>query len=331
MRISKEKLLNYANESGFRAEILEKVWTLMNILKEVNTHSYLKDRLVLKGGTALNLFLFNLPRLSVDIDLNYVGQPNRDLMQEERPKVEQALKSVCENMGMQLVRSPNSHAGSKWELTHESALGFQGTLEVDLNYMYRVPLWEPKKINSVEVAGEKATSITVLTPEELAAGKLSALFSRNASRDLFDSHYLLHNVPLDKDKLKAAVIIYGIMGPRDFRQVSLRDISFDESELQRKLIPVLRKNELKSGIGSIAWAKKTTQECQDAVKDLINFSISEKEFLDEFYNNGTLALSKIIKDDKLIKNIEQHPLIRWRTQVLADKAQTFSEENSIKI
>ena len=33
-----------------------------------------KNRLVLKGGTALNLFFFDLPRLSVDIDLNYVGK-----------------------------------------------------------------------------------------------------------------------------------------------------------------------------------------------------------------------------------------------------------------
>lgn len=52
MKISKEQLLNYSDEMGFRAEILEKVWMLMHILEEINNHSYLKDRLVLRGGTA---------------------------------------------------------------------------------------------------------------------------------------------------------------------------------------------------------------------------------------------------------------------------------------
>ena len=47
-------------------------------------------RLVLKGGTALNLFLFDLPRLSVDIDVNYIGSADRDVMLEERPTVDRA-------------------------------------------------------------------------------------------------------------------------------------------------------------------------------------------------------------------------------------------------
>jgi len=54
----------------------------------------LKNRLVLKGGTALNLFFFEVPRLSVDIDLNYVGKTERQEMLLERPEVERALESV---------------------------------------------------------------------------------------------------------------------------------------------------------------------------------------------------------------------------------------------
>jgi predicted nucleotidyltransferase component of viral defense system len=73
MQILKSELLEEATKVGFRPEILEKVWHLLGILDEINRHPFLKERLVLKGGTALNLFMFNLPRLSVDIDLNYVG------------------------------------------------------------------------------------------------------------------------------------------------------------------------------------------------------------------------------------------------------------------
>ncbi|HXN21293.1 MAG TPA: nucleotidyl transferase AbiEii/AbiGii toxin family protein [Candidatus Dormibacteraeota bacterium] len=50
-------------------------------------HSFLRNKLVLKGGTALNLFYLDLARLSVDIDLNYIG---REEMLSERPDVTKA-------------------------------------------------------------------------------------------------------------------------------------------------------------------------------------------------------------------------------------------------
>jgi predicted nucleotidyltransferase component of viral defense system len=70
MKISKEKLQQEAAVSGFKMEHLEKVFILMDLLKDFSSFLQLKEKFALKGGTALNLFFFNLPRLSVDIDLN---------------------------------------------------------------------------------------------------------------------------------------------------------------------------------------------------------------------------------------------------------------------
>jgi predicted nucleotidyltransferase component of viral defense system len=50
---------------------------LLELLAGLESHPYLRGRLALKGGTALNVFVFDLPRLSVDIDLNYVGAADR--------------------------------------------------------------------------------------------------------------------------------------------------------------------------------------------------------------------------------------------------------------
>ena len=88
MQTSERELTREANETGFRPEIMEKVWHLMSILDGISIHPFLKDRLVLKGGTALNLFFFDfdLPRLSVDIDLNYIGQLDRQKMLLERQR-----------------------------------------------------------------------------------------------------------------------------------------------------------------------------------------------------------------------------------------------------
>ena len=74
--------------------MLEKVAHLLGLLDAIRSHPFLRDRLALKGGTALNLFVFDVPRLSVDIDLNYVGAESRSAMLEERPRLEEALQAV---------------------------------------------------------------------------------------------------------------------------------------------------------------------------------------------------------------------------------------------
>lgn len=82
----------------------------------------------------MNLFVFDVPRLSVDIDLNYVGAESRDAMLEDRPKVEQAVQAVFKREGFTVSRKPEEHAGGKWLLRYQSASGQGGNLEVDINY-----------------------------------------------------------------------------------------------------------------------------------------------------------------------------------------------------
>ena len=77
--MSKDLLLKEARANNYKPEILEKVYRLLTTLDQFMSVPYLRDRLVLKGGTALNLFYFNeVPRLSIDIDLNYVGKLERE-------------------------------------------------------------------------------------------------------------------------------------------------------------------------------------------------------------------------------------------------------------
>jgi predicted nucleotidyltransferase component of viral defense system len=86
MRISRESLEREAAATEFRAEILEKVIHFFSLLDVFQKHPFLKGKWALKGGTALNLFWFDVPRLSVDIDLNYIGQVEREAMLAECPK-----------------------------------------------------------------------------------------------------------------------------------------------------------------------------------------------------------------------------------------------------
>ena len=163
----------------------------------------------MKGGTALNLFIFDMPRLSLDIDLNYIGAADRDTMLAERPKVEKAVQAVCAREDMSLTRLPTDHAGGKWRLRYESALGGGGTLEVDVNFMFRVPLWPVRPLDSRQIGHSAATGILVVDTHELAAGKIAALLARHASRDLFDAHLLLTTQELDAERLRLAFVVYG--------------------------------------------------------------------------------------------------------------------------
>ena len=64
---SKNILDKMAAETGFIRDPLEKVFRLCDALRFLNNHSTTRECLALKGGTAINLTVFNLPRLSIDI------------------------------------------------------------------------------------------------------------------------------------------------------------------------------------------------------------------------------------------------------------------------
>ena len=73
----------------------------------------LADLQRLAGATG---FRIDVPRLSVDIDLNYIGAVDRATMETERPLVERGLQAACERSGVSVKRIQTEHAGGKWRL-----------------------------------------------------------------------------------------------------------------------------------------------------------------------------------------------------------------------
>ncbi len=174
MQVDRAALLQYAAESGFRPEIVEKALRLLSLLRSLCGHPELRGKFVLKGGTALNLFLSDLPRLSVDIDLNYIGAVERESILADRPKVERAVEAACRRENLEVARVPPDHAGGKWRLRFQSVVTTSGNLEVDLNFMFRVPLGRPADQDSALIAGVRATAVPTVELHELVAGKLAA-------------------------------------------------------------------------------------------------------------------------------------------------------------
>ena len=87
VQYNKAQLGQAAKELGFVWDTFEKVLRLKEILFFISMDEYLDSHLVLKGGTAINMTIFNLPRLSVDIDMDFIPNLTREEMLDARKKL----------------------------------------------------------------------------------------------------------------------------------------------------------------------------------------------------------------------------------------------------
>ena len=122
MSVSQERLRDASAETGFRAEALEKVIRLGELASDVFSHPFLGPALALKGGTALNLAFGPPPRLSVDLDFNYVASVEREVMLRDRPEVERALEQLAHGRKYRVQRSRHDHAGRKIYLGYRAQM-----------------------------------------------------------------------------------------------------------------------------------------------------------------------------------------------------------------
>lgn len=320
LKLSKTSLLDEAAATGFRPDTLEKVIRLLDLLTQINQDEFLKDRLVLKGGTALNLFVFDVPRLSVDIDVNYIGAADLATTQKERPRVEELLTAISERAGYTMNRIAREHAGGKWRLGYQSAMGGQANLEVDLNYMFRVNFHPVVKTDSKKLGTNQALQIPILDTKELTAGKLSALLTRTASRDLFDANNLLQiQDPKDED-LRLMYVLYGAMNPRaNWCDVSAENITADLKDLREKLIPVLKLVGAPDAKQYEKYAGDLVADCKKLMAPLFPLRENEREFISALRDKGELLPELLSKDDAFIEKVKMHPGLLRRADMSKKK------------
>lgn len=310
--LSREQIQRAAADSGFQVESYEKVHVLVRLLEAVRTHPFLGPRMALKGGTALNLFVLGLPRLSVDIDLNYVGSSDRATMLAERPRIEQALQQVAGRMGLTVKRAPTEHAGGKWRLSYVTALGRQGSIEVDVNFMLRTPLWPVAPRDSHPVGGETATQVLVLDEHELAAGKLAALVARSASRDVFDARELLRRPALDPAKLRLGFVVYGGVNREDWRAITVEQIQTTAGDVDSQLVPMLRLDVRPAKTEIATWTETLVRETRELMVAVLPLADHEREFLERLNGAGDIVPEVLTDVPAMQSIIRDHPGLKWK-------------------
>lgn len=309
---SKEQLISQARAGGYRPEIFEKVCRLLEVFQQIVSVPFLKDRMALKGGTALNLFCFKqLPRLSVDIDLNYIGALSREKMLEEKPMIMSAIEQILVQNQFERQRAPMGHAGGKMVWFYPSLLGQRGSLEIDINFMYRQPLF-PVIWKYPNIYEYKNINVPVLDIHELAAGKLSALFDRSASRDWFDAHYLLTQMPLEMQKLKLAFLVYLAMTKINLTHLVPEMINYDLRDLRNRLIPVMHQVSVSKNSRELKkWAALIIDELRYQLSNILPFEEHEQLFLRRIRSEGLISPELITNDQAMHQKIINHPGINW--------------------
>ncbi len=306
---SKEYLTNLSDNTGFSPDSLQKQMTLLDLLREINRHPLLNKQFALKGGTAINLFWFQLPRLSVDIDLNYIGSPDRDTMLKDRPIAEKEMKKLIESRGISVRNIPAEHAGAKWRLQAPSAFGGTYTLEVDLNFMMRVPVWGTEVREPYPVDEDYLFDCNIVSFEELFAGKIKALLDRSTSRDLYDVYKLSEcSIKYDLKKLKKNLIIFGITCDDDWRKKDFRTIeNVTQKMIDEQLTPLLRTNELVD-------LDKMKKASKVFISTLINYDKTENLFMNRFLDKGIYEPEHLFSDSGQAERLKSHPAVLWKLQ-----------------
>ncbi len=311
MRTSKEQIVEQARLHDFDAVAMEKVARLLELLDTFSGLPLLRDRLVLKGGTALNLFLLDVPRLSVDIDVNLIGASTRQDLEQIRPRIEAGLEAAFASQDLNVRRRPDAHAGGKWSLRYESVFGQGGQLEVDLNTMHRVPLWEPTLV-APRLDAFSLRPTLLQDVHEIVAGKLAALLNRNAGRDLFDTHRLLTALPLDDDKLRLAFVVAGAQATRDWRHLTPETVDAEPNELRARLLPLLRRDHVPDVRSIDSWITNLVTETRVAMSRVLPLTKPEREFIAGVHERGEIQPALITTDDALQRKIQANPPLRWK-------------------
>ena len=138
MQFDRIQMGRKAKELGFVRDTFEKVCRLVDVLSFMEKDSLISTTLALKGGTAINLTIFDLPRLSVDIDLDFSGEVTREEMLAERDIITEHISKYMTASGYFLSpKSKKYHALDSFVYEYQNAGGGKDNLKIEINYMLR--------------------------------------------------------------------------------------------------------------------------------------------------------------------------------------------------
>ena len=164
----------------------KQVRLLLDVLPEVAA----EECFALHGGTAINLFVRDMPRLSVDLDLTYLPIEDRDTTLSN---IARGLESVQARIK---VRQPNVRVTGNTDHSKLFCARQEAQIKVEVNTTMRGSLGEPVLLplsERTQEAFDRFTEVRILPIGQLYGGKICAALDRQHPRDLFDVRHMLQS------------------------------------------------------------------------------------------------------------------------------------------
>ena len=310
MRFDRITLGRQAKELGFVRDTFEKVCRLADVLAFMESDPLLADSLALKGGTAINLTIFDLPRLSVDIDLDFSKDVSRESMLAEREQIKEHIQKYMTASGYTFsLKSKQYHALDSFVYEYVNAGGMKDNLKIEINYMLRCHLL-PVSRRPVHLPwnGQKFTVLGV-DPLEIFSAKTVALLNRAAPRDLYDIFNMQKYGLFDETQeqlFRKCIMFYAAIAseivPEHFDLNGIGNIS--AQKIKADLIPVLRRGE-----------RFDLDPVQKQVKDYLTGILKPEDTELSFWQ--AFAAEKyqpdlLFDDADILSRIEHHPMALWK-------------------
>jgi hypothetical protein len=177
----------------------------VRLLLETAPEVFRADCFAMKGGTALNLFVQDMPRLSVDIDVVYVRhRPSRDEALAEIGRELASLRQRLRDHGI-TVEEVRAGAGEEAKLFARRGLP---QVKIEVNHVFRGTLLPTETRVLVPTASDLLTTaltVPTLAVAELYGSKLVAALDRQHPRDFFDVHGMYQQFGLQPDMVECFV------------------------------------------------------------------------------------------------------------------------------
>ncbi len=268
-----------------------------DLLLHVIPHISTEETLALKGGTAINLFLRDMPRLSVDIDLTYLPFDNR----------ETALTNISDSLGRireRIVKSipgttVNNHAfeGNDVKLLVQSQ---KAQIKIEVNTITRGHLHPVRLLQVNEAVQErlkKFAAIQVVSDAELYGGKICAALDRQHPRDLFDV-YLLFQESGFNEEVKNGFIEALVSHMRTMHEVLKPNLLDQKSAFENQF----------KGMSAISFTYEDFVATRDRLVKEVNSSLSDKD------RSFLLSFKRGKPDWDLfpVPGLIEMPAVRWK-------------------
>jgi predicted nucleotidyltransferase component of viral defense system len=269
-----------------------------------------EDCFAMHGGTAINLFLRDMPRLSVDIDLTYLPIETREISLKN---ISAALKRIRYDLystisGIQvseLVEGKELKLFCSWQGSH---------VKVEVNTVIRGSVSEPMVYPLNEYAQlffNLFCEIAIVPPEQLFGGKICAALNRQHPRDLFDVKCLIEN-NASIESYKRGFIFSLLSSDRPIHETLQPNLIDQRHALENQF----------SGMTKMSFSYNDYEETRNILLRLVNNMLSDadKVFLVQFKEGNPFWESSGYAD------FEKFPSVQWKLANITN----LKQYNSLK-